>query len=110
LGATAPGAGAGGEVALASVADDDGEGTAIVGYPIAASSLVVDRTTVVVKSTLVDATAVDANLLAWRSTNIEDDEDSAVVDEFSAASDEVDAVDLAAVWQDDAWLKRLGVS
>lgn len=114
LGAMAPGAGAGGggAVGLASAADDEVAEveSPFVDYPLVSGSLVVDRTTVAVESALVDATAVDANLLAWRSSQSDGDEDSAVVDQFSEASDDVDAFDLAGVWEDDAWLKRLGVS
>jgi hypothetical protein len=115
LGATAPGASAGsggGAAAFASEADDEEVAVepAQVVYPFESSALLVDRTTVAVETSLIDATAVDANLLAWRSSNADGDEDSAVVDDFSAASDEADAFDLAGVWEDDDWLAHLGVS
>jgi hypothetical protein len=120
FGTTLPGGGSGaggGALSLAAAAGEDekrgdGEPSVPLGFAflIEGGSHAVDTESPVAGAAAAMASSVDANLLIWNASGHDDatkyPEDSAIVsDKGDVASD---SLELAGVWEDDAWLARLG--
>jgi hypothetical protein len=111
FGAQAPGAGAGGGAAVARLdaveANDDGtvviqnQSAMAFDLAIVSSSSAAEQSSFQQLDT--QSSKVDANLLLCRSRQHELEEIAA-----SVSQDGTEAVDPAAIWEDDAWLVRLG--
>ena len=125
LGAMSPGSGGGGGAVKLprSMDDEEGQSTMVVmaasvvvplvpSYPYASAPWLVAGSTVVEEIEIVDGVTVDGNLLARLYSDGRDDLEIVAKDEDlkAAVGQESDEFDLAAVWEDDAWLQRLRVS